>query len=389
MTDYLDELGRKKQEQAESKFKQDSLASFDNLATQVSTLLDSLDKTGVKRLDKEYIKAVKSLEKVLSAIKEVRVTADQDIKDAITGLAYVLANLDIKPTVNVPAPRVEVNERTIDFKPLIDAVKKLDTKTEVNVDVQAIVKSVESVKSTLKSLRFPASNFILPFKNSQGAASQVQLDSNGNVPITGTITVDTTGLATSAKQDEQTTHLAAIETAVELLDNTVSGNELQVDVVAALPAGDNNIGNVDVVAMPTVTVQATNLDIRDLSSASDSVTIVPSGTQTVSGTVTANAGTGTFTTKETRSGTGTVTSVNDTASSTTLLASNANRLGASILNDSTSTLYIKTGTTASATDYTVKLYQDDYWEVPFGYTGRIDGIWSSDASGAARITEYT
>ena len=40
--------------------------------------------------------------------------------------------------------------------------------------------------------------------------------------------------------------LRTIGTAVELIDNAISGTEMQVDVVAALPAGDNNIGNVDI-----------------------------------------------------------------------------------------------------------------------------------------------
>ena len=90
-----------------------------------------------------------------------------------------------------------------------------------------------------------------------------------------------------------------------------------------------------------------------------------------------------------KASTATVTSVNDTASSTTLLAANANRKGATIYNDSTVALYIKFGVTASATDFTVKLSPNNYYEVPNGYTGRIDGIWASDASGAARITELT
>lgn len=85
----------------------------------------------------------------------------------------------------------------------------------------------------------------------------------------------------------------------------------------------------------------------------------------------------------------TVARVNDTASSTTLLAANDARLGAAIYNDSPSTLYLKYGATASATDYTVKLFQDDYHEVFGGYTGIIDGIWSADASGAAQVTEVT
>lgn len=87
--------------------------------------------------------------------------------------------------------------------------------------------------------------------------------------------------------------------------------------------------------------------------------------------------------------TGTVTTVADTASNATLLSANAGRLGASITNDSSARLYIKAGTTASTTSYTVSLGQHDYWEVPAGYTGRIDGIWASDpGDGAARITEY-
>lgn len=97
----------------------------------------------------------------------------------------------------------------------------------------------------------------------------------------------------------------------------------------------------------------------------------------------------TVTTKETRSSTGTTTSVLDSAVSATLLASNANRLGASIYNDSTVALYLKLGATASTTSFTVKLDADDYYEAPAHYTGIIDGIWASDAAGAARITELT
>lgn len=108
----------------------------------------------------------------------------------------------------------------------------------------------------------------------------------------------------------------------------------------------------------------------------------------VSGTVTANAGSGTYSTKEVRSATGTTSSVSGSATNVTLLASNANRLGASVVNDSSAILYLKCGTTATSSDFTVKLYQDDYWEAPYGYTGRIDAIWAS-ATGAARITEFT
>jgi hypothetical protein len=90
-----------------------------------------------------------------------------------------------------------------------------------------------------------------------------------------------------------------------------------------------------------------------------------------------------------RPATPTQTSVNDTASSTTIVASNAGRLGATVFNDSTVDLYLKLGATASTTSFTVKMAPGAYYEVPYGYTGVIDGIWASDASGAARITELT
>jgi hypothetical protein len=93
--------------------------------------------------------------------------------------------------------------------------------------------------------------------------------------------------------------------------------------------------------------------------------------------------------KEIRSSSSSVTSVNDSASSVQLLAANTSRLGATIFNDSSEALYVKLGTTASTTDFTVKVAADGYYEVPFNYTGRVDGIWSADSTGAARITEFT
>ena len=43
--------------------------------------------------------------------------------------------------------------------------------------------------------------------------------------------------------------LAAMVTALQIIDNIVIGNEAQVDIVASLPAGTNNIGDVDVLTI--------------------------------------------------------------------------------------------------------------------------------------------
>lgn len=87
--------------------------------------------------------------------------------------------------------------------------------------------------------------------------------------------------------------------------------------------------------------------------------------------------------------TGTKANVSGSASSVTVLAANVARLGASIWNDSSASLYLDlTGGTASATSATVQVPAAGYYEVPFGYTGLITGIWGS-ATGAARVTEWT
>lgn len=89
-----------------------------------------------------------------------------------------------------------------------------------------------------------------------------------------------------------------------------------------------------------------------------------------------------------KSSTGGGTSVASANTSSTLLAANSARLGATIFNDSTQVLYLKLGSTASSTSHTLQMAAASYYEVPFGYTGIIDGIWAA-ANGFARITELT
>lgn len=94
-----------------------------------------------------------------------------------------------------------------------------------------------------------------------------------------------------------------------------------------------------------------------------------------------------------KAATATLANVAGSATSVTLIAANSARIGATITNDSSALLYIKFGTTASTTSYTIVLAGTasapfSYYEVPAGFTGRIDGIWSA-ASGNARTTEIS
>ena len=91
-------------------------------------------------------------------------------------------------------------------------------------------------------------------------------DGGNSITIDGTITADAgTNLNTSA--------LALEAGNIATVAGAVSGSEMQVDVVAALPAGDNNIGNVDVAsALPAGDNNIGNVDIASA---------IPAGTNNI------------------------------------------------------------------------------------------------------------
>ncbi len=110
------------------------------------------------------------------------------------------------------------------------------------------------------------------------ATTDIDTDGDGHAQVDvltmPEVSIDTTGLATEAKQDTGNTSLAT-------LAGAVSGTEVQVDVVSA----------------PTLTVEASDLDVRDLTS-TDVVTVTGGAGQTADVKVTLDsesvAVTGTF-----------------------------------------------------------------------------------------------
>jgi hypothetical protein len=89
--------------------------------------------------------------------------------------------------------------------------------------------------------------------------------------------------------------------------------------------------------------------------------------------------------------TATITSVASQDTNITILAANANRIGATIFNNDTGPLYIKFGATATATtSNTALIAAGGYYELPAPvYRGIIDGIWTTSGSGSANVTELT
>ena len=68
------------------------------------------------------------------------------------------------------------------------------------------------------------------------------------IPVTGTLSISTTGLATDTNQTTQISHLSSID------GNLIKADTDNVTIASALPAGTNNIGDVDVLTLPNVTL---------------------------------------------------------------------------------------------------------------------------------------
>jgi hypothetical protein len=71
----------------------------------------------------------------------------------------------------------------------------------------------------------------------------------------------------------------------------------------------------------------------------------------------------------------------------TIIGANPARSGLTVYNSTGKILYVKLGVSASLTDYTTQMANDDFLEVPFGYTGRVDAFAAGGANGAIRVTE--
>jgi hypothetical protein len=199
---------------------------------------------------------------------------------------------------------------------------------------------------------------------------------------TGAVVVSSSALPTGAATEATLSTLNGKVTAV---------NTGAVTISTALPAGNNNIGDVDVATLPVAfnagTASATTQRVV-VATDQTAIPVSQSGTWTVQPGNTAN--TTAWLVAQDKSASSSVTSVSGATSSTSLLASNTSRKNASFYNDSAAILYLKLGATASTTSYTVQIPSGGYYELPVDriYTGAIDGIWAS-ATGAVRITELS
>lgn len=183
----------------------------------------------------------------------------------------------------------------------------------------------------------------------------------------------------SAKLRRLTTDTDSVKTAVEIVDDWDESDRAKVNLIvgqAGVAAGSGTVG-----ATVIRTAEATDSQLSAGIGATGDAAITQGSTGSVSAKLRTRL-------QQEAPNTATLANVSTSTASATLQASNTGRLDLTIYNDATTVLYVKYGTTASATSFTVAIDPGGFWRDPTGYTGRVDGILAS-GSGTARMTELT
>lgn len=108
-------------------------------------------------------------------------------------------------------------------------------------------------------------------KDGSGTSYVPIVDSDGQLQVDVLSNALPTGASTSAKQDTVIGHLDGVEGLLTTIDGDTGNISTKIDTIAGAVSGTEV--QVDVLTMPTTTVQATNLDIRDIDAATDDITI--------------------------------------------------------------------------------------------------------------------
>lgn len=215
------------------------------LTEAVQTLQKDYETKGVAGLSKQLTALVDKLDGVSKVLNNSKVEVDSGLQKTIDSLQKSIDAIDFNPSVNVKAPAVKVVTTPVDLSSVEDGlravVESIEKQEAPETDLTPVISGLSDVQNAITSLRFPVPNYVLPFKDINGEAVQAQLDSNGKLPISGTITVDTTGLATSANQTNGSQLAQIVDAGGEAV--TVTGGKL--DVNATISGAGGGTSSID------------------------------------------------------------------------------------------------------------------------------------------------
>lgn len=224
---------------------------------------------------------------------------------AVNTGAVVVASSALPAGASTSAKQDTQTTELTSIKTAVEIIDNAISGAEMQVDVVTSALPTGAATSALQTQ--PGVDIGDVTVNNAAGASAVNIQDGGNsITVDGTVTASIAGVATEAtlatRALESGGNLAAAAASLAVLDNIVAGSEAQVDIVAALPAGTNNIGDVDVLSLPALPAGNNNIgdvDVATIAAGDNNignVDIVTMPTVTVNAHAVTNAGT--FVTQE-------------------------------------------------------------------------------------------
>jgi len=148
--------------------------------------------------------------------EDVKVTNLSELKeyfkDVVDAVGKLKTSIKFDPKIEVKPADVKVTENIIDVSSITKGLVNLENAFKAiktpQFDTTEIILGLDKVSTTLGSLKFPVPNYVLPFKDINGNAVQVQLDASGKIPLS-------TSAATSTRQDDQIDILNLIQSGIQ------------------------------------------------------------------------------------------------------------------------------------------------------------------------------
>lgn len=170
----------------------DMAENMSRLSEEVQTLQDKLESEGLTNISSSFSTLVDKLNTTAKTLSGTKVQVDSSIQKTLEGLRKSIDGIDFNPQVNVSSPETKVVTTPVDLKPVVAALGQVETaiknsqpEDKEEVDFSPVIDGLNSVKNAIQNQTFPVPNYVLPFKDSQGRATQVQLDASGNLPTAG------------------------------------------------------------------------------------------------------------------------------------------------------------------------------------------------------------
>lgn len=308
-----------------------------------------------------------------------------DVKASIQDL-YSLINDQEKFDANKLSQQIETLAESLDIQDQVASVKEalsnLNPQVTIEkVDLEPLLKAIESNKPIPIDVH-EMHNAIIEIRQRVQESSVIEQAPDEFQPVRRVVKVgnrlvfDDQPTAATRAGGGGSSLMAVNPSGIPMPLNLDADGNLRVD--ATITTGDIEIGAVEL-KNATTDDRVSVINSAPTTEFGLVTRNIPSGTQTVSGTITIS-----------QPATPTITSVGDSTTSVTIIAANSSRKEIEFINTSSATLYLSKGTSAATTSaggYTVKIAENGYYRT--NYTGAFRGIWDADVGGAVTITETT